>query len=176
MISVVLGDHRTGTSLMMEALGIFMPREWDDPIIVGPSRGDDAYPVQPPGQSVWELNPQSWVRKDLHDRCEGRLVKCIRNGRNLFIPGRDYRIVVMRRNDEARVASARRMGMIGRSGLGRHVQLLHELDLDYSVVDFDQLIDSPLEQFTRLARDGWPIDPAICAAVVKPEWRRFTSQ
>lgn len=182
---IVSGFMRSGTSMMMRALeaggleAVYSTRRDEE---MNARWGDADYK---PNDSYYELDAEDYLRGDLGERYEGKLVKCLWGGALRLAPG-DYRVVFMRRP-----ASEIRISLMAFFGSDYAATQFPDLDkaMDGAVavlrdrksfrsVDeiryHDVLID-PLKVFRGLAENGWPIDPDKAAAVPSHTKARFNN-
>lgn len=176
---IVSGYMRCGTSAMMQALiaggmdasysktrAEKMNEKWGEP--------DKVHGYQPNGE-YYELDPMDYSALDFPQDHEGKLIKCLWKGAAMINNGQ-YRCVFMRR---PRVEIERSLtAFFGQptaaiahpyfdASIDKLVQTIRDRRSFLSVdeVFYGDMVADPLPVFERLARNGWPIDPAKAAQV-----------
>lgn len=180
---VVSGFMRSGTSMMMQALeagGLEAAYSMRRDEEMNARWGDADYK---PNDNYYELDAEDYLRGDLSERYDGKLVKCLWGGTLRLAPG-DYRVVFMRRPaSEIRVslmaffgsdyAAAQMPDLDGM--MSAAVAVLRDRRSFRSVdeVRYHDVLADPLKVFRGLAENGWPIDPENAAAVPSHSKARF---
>ncbi len=136
----------------------------------------DAHHPYKPNTEYFELDPADYLAGDFPKGYEDKLIKCLWRGCAIVAPSQNYRCIYMRRPREEI-----RRSLVAFFG-GRHKETERE-DFDASVdrmvavirdrrsflsVDeiwYAEVLDDPLRVFTRLADNGWPVDPYSAAKV-----------
>lgn len=134
-----------------------------------------------PNDSYYELDAEDYIRGDLHQRYDGKLVKCLWGGIMRLPPG-EYRGVFMRRP-----ASEIRTSLMAFFGSDCAVRQFSDFDRTMeTVIDvlrdrrsfksvdvlwYRDVLERPRECFASL---NWPIDVDAAAAIPTREKARFT--
>lgn len=162
---VVTGRHRTGTSMMMQAISQCIPTVFDmqHEIFIRSRELDPLYNPNPNGY---------WNTKTLpHDHPEA-LVKCSIMNWPFVNPG-NYKIIWMQRNEYERKLSMNRS--FGSDSNMERFYIMGEsilLNLNTIQLNYSDVVNKPLQTFEMLQQNGWPIDPKICSSVIDPNlWR-----
>lgn len=185
MLYIVSGFMRTGSSMMMQALeaggleAVYSKRRDED---MNARWGDADYV---PNDSYYELDGEDYMRGDLEQRYEGKLVKCLSGGVIRLPPG-DYRVVFMRRPaKEIRISllaffgsdyAATQFPDLDRA-MDNVVAVLKDRKSFRSVneIQYHDVLADPLKAFRDLAYSGWPIDPEKAAAIPQVSKARFVN-
>lgn len=134
---------------------------------------------QPNPHGFYALDDASeFARPDFAEEYAGRLVK-LPPGMALRLPVGDYRVVFMQRAPAQILASMATMQPYIRFGTEPAIwfyakvrdALILAMQARGAVVDvvkYADVIASPIAAFTALKAAGWPINPALAAAVVDP--------
>jgi len=185
MLYIVSGFMRTGTSMMMQALeaggmeavysakrNAEMNARWGQPDYL-------------PNDNYYELDGEDYLRGDLEQRYEGKLVKCLWGG-VLRLPPGDYRVVFMRRPAaEIRISltaffggddAARQFPDLDKAMDGI-VEVLKDRKSFRSVdvVEYRDVLADPAKVFRSLKSAGWPIDPVKASAIPSRDKARFVN-
>lgn len=185
MLHVVSGFMRSGTSMMMQALeaggmeAVYSKRRDEE---MNARWGDAEYK---PNDSYYELDHEDYLRGDLGQRYDGKLVKCLWGG-VLRLPPGDYRVVFMRRP-----AAEIRTSLLAFFGSDYAARQFPDLDkmLDtvidilrdrksfrsVDVLRYREVLDNPFAAFTKLRNSGWPINVRAAAQIPARDKARFTS-
>ncbi len=184
MIYLVSSLHRSGSSMMMRCLSAGgMNIMWDNSqeelnILYG--QGD--YIPNPNG--FYALDEGEFMRPDFVDEYDGKLVKCPWQMLHK-VPKHAYQLVFMLRAPVEIQASMQRFtpgsvwdeevmtwfypectGAIFR-------RLTARGDFAITRVNYANVVQNPLGEFTKLKNAGWSIDTEQDAAMVQPELKRF---
>lgn len=183
MIYVVTGHPRSGTSMMMAALraggldAVYsLEREQHFE-----NKKEQASGFNPSG--VWELELAD-IKTRFPGAYDGRLVKLVWDWVRYMGPHEPgYRVVMMSRDPEevhqsyeAAIGGARlqiRHNYMQRAGLILNDIKCHSDVRSISRRWYADVVYDPFDCFSRLADEGWPINPRKAAAVVRPELYRF---
>lgn len=162
---IVTGRHRSGTSMMMYALSQFI-NPIIDPLFEQEIRNREL-------DSNYDPNPNGyWVSKEMPNLQSENLIKCHMYNWSK-IPYGDYKIVWMIRDENQRKASFSRS--FGDDSNFVSVYESNEIILNsfsHIKLNFEDVIQNPIDCFTILQQNGWPIDPIICAERIDPLlWR-----
>lgn len=175
MLYIVTGNMRSGTSMMMHAVGQSMPLVYDD---VGEWRGAD-YPPQPHDfyDCIEKRNAPGFP--DVYD---DQVVKIfIFELLKMPVGDTPRSVIYMERPIAESVASFYKAFKLPndapppamREDHEYNVETLQKRGYDVLNVRFRDVIDDPYTQFKRIADHGWPIDPAKAALTVDPNWYRI---
>jgi hypothetical protein len=180
---IVSGIHRSGTSMMMWALGQSLPVYWyprQNEKLFQPHEDQRCY--EPP-----ECDHQSdsfpW-----HPLYAGLLVKCFANQiRNLckddpahVANARTHNVLYMTRDyDAIALSQFKAFGQDMNITTEKYWELVEEdivalnkqPNVELTVMKYEEVVKAPLHHFEVLKERGWPIDPEKCAAIVKPNVR-----
>lgn len=180
---VVTGWIRHGTSMMMrclEAGGLEAAYDAKRDASMNRRLGDGDY--QPNEDGFMELSAEQYKAADFPGAYEGKLVKCLRQG-VLNLPSDNYRMIYMRRDGEECRQSVQAIfstnvpadfaEMVERETARIMGIMQQRRDCRVSEVWYRDAVERPRETFTKLAADGWPIDPVKAAAMVDPSKYRF---
>ena len=138
-----------------------------------------------PNDNYYELTAQDYVRSDLIERFDGKLIKCLVGG-VLKMPVGEYRVAFMRRPAaEIKMSltaffgsdtAASRHGDLD-SMLNSSIELLRDRRsfLSVDVIDYQDAVLYPLPVFERLVESGWPIDPVKAARIPTPQKARYVN-
>jgi hypothetical protein len=181
VLYIVSGFMRCGTSMCMQALeaggldAVYSKRRDEE---MNKRWGDADYR---PNDNYYELDVEDYVRGDLQQRYDGKLVKCLWGG-VLRLPLGEYRVVFMRRPaEEIRMSlmaffgsdyAARQVPDLDRS-MDNVINVLRDRR-SFKSVDvlwYRDVLERPRECFASL---NWPIDPDKAATVPSREKARFT--
>lgn len=167
---IVTGPPRSGTSMMMGALHVSgypahysLDRERElqshdklyNPMFYEPPIGwiGQPYPEEP--FSV-KMVGRAWINFHLANLNPDHIIVCTRGG-------------------VAHRQALRATGLYGEGGkdwfVPRLIDDVEVLGYTYTLAPFEQIIDSPIEYFTELAR-YIPIDPSLAAGVIDPSQPR----
>lgn len=174
---------RSGTSMMMDALeaggleAVYSARRDEQ---MNARWGDADYT---PNDSYYELDAEDYLRGDLGERYDGKLVKCLWGGALRLAPG-DYRVVFMRRP-----AAEIRVSLMAFFGSDYAAAQFPDLDkaMDGAIavlrdrksfrsvdeVHYRDVLADPLKVFSGLVESGWPIDPDMAADIPNHAKARF---
>lgn len=181
---IVTGIHRTGTSMMMLALGQCIPVYWyarENEVKFQP--GDGQRCLEPP-MADHEAGTFPW-----HPLYAGMLVKCFCNKiQNLCIEDpvhvanqRTHNVVYMTRDYDAICKSQFRafgqdLGITSEEYwnlVQEDIKALNKQpNVNLSVFRYESVVANPLFYFNELKEKGWPIEPAKCARVINPQHER----
>jgi hypothetical protein len=137
-----------------------------------------------PNDRYYELDAEDYLRGDLEQRYDGKLVKCLWGGIVRLPPG-EYRVVFMRRPaDEIRMSLLAFFGSEAAAiqqlpSLDRTMDTVVSILKDrrsFKSVDvlwYKDVIDNPRETFASL---NWPIDVEKAAAVPNRSRARFSAR
>lgn len=181
MIYLVGGFMRSGTSMMMrclEAGGLEAVYSTERDAENEARWADDKY--HPNEGGFCELRAYEYRDPGLLDRCEGKLVKCLRRGPLRLPEGRQYSIIIMRRDGEEIRQSAQAIfsadlprsygDEANRLIDGVAAELRKRPNWHVQQVKYRDVVECPRLVFRAL---DWPIDADRAAAVVRPELCRF---
>lgn len=115
------------------------------------------------------------VTSVFHLQYDGKLIKCpIRDV--LKLPVDNYKVILLSRNPaEVRASMAKWIPFQswGKAEVLTYFQdeyltalktkMLERGDMDIIEVQYRDIVNSPLDTFTLIQSNGWPIDPALCA-------------
>jgi len=174
MIYIVTGNMRSGTSMMMHAVGQSMPLVYDD---IGEWQGE-GYKPQP--HDFYDCIDTKNV-PGFPDIYAGQAVKIfIFELLKMPVGDTPRSVVYMERPIQESLESFYKAFNYPRDGVPPAMREDHEYnmqalrELGYSVlhVKFRDVIEDPYTQFKRLAYHGWPIDIGKAALTVDPNWYR----
>lgn len=178
-VYLVTSLHRSGSSMMMRGLiaggmqGVYgANQDW-----LNVEAGRPGYQPNPHGFYALD-DPSEFARPDFAEEYAGKLVK-LPPGMALRLPAGNYRAVFMQRAPAQILASMASMSPYGLFGTEPAIwfyakvrdALALALQARGTVVDvvkYADVIASPITAFTALQAAGWPINPALSAAVVDP--------
>lgn len=178
-VYLVTSLHRSGSSMMMRGLiaggmqGVYgNKQDW-----LNVEAGRSGYVPNPHGFFALD-DPSEFARPDFAEEYAGKLVK-LPPGMALRLPVGDYKVVFMQRAPAQIFASMEAMSPHGLFTLEPAIwfyakvrdALILALQARGAVVDvvkFADVMASPVAEFTKLSVAGWPINPALSAAVVDP--------
>lgn len=178
----VSGYMRTGTSMMMcalEAGGMDAAKNTQRDEYLLKRFGDDRF--HPNAGGFYELNMRQYTQDGFPRMYGGMLIKLLWGALPLVVAG-DYKVVFMRREyDEVAESYDATFGesiphpRVQFMGLMNDALGVLEVrrDMDVTVVNYQDVLDDPLDVFTRLVANDWPIDPVAAAAIVDPAQHRF---
>lgn len=184
MIYLVSSFHRSGSSMMMQALiAGGMAARWDgEQDAMNVTCGRDGYKPNPAGFFATRRDVFGWP--DFVRDYDGWLVKCPYNLLRT-LPRHDYRLIFMLRNPaEIRASMA---AVTPGQTWGNNEALTHFYDLasealltalrergDMAVttVWYGEVVTEPARVFGELVMAGWPIDAGAAAGVVDPAQHR----
>lgn len=184
MIYLVSSFHRSGSSMMMEALAAGgMDASWDsEQDALNALWGRDGYRPNPAGFFATRDDAFAWP--DFVPEYDGKLVKCPFR-RLLQLPQHDYRLIFMlRAPTEIRASMATATPLTSWStnealtylysevGGALQAKLVQRGDMDMLPVWYGDAVKQPLATFEAIADAGWPIDPQAAMAVVDPAQHR----
>jgi hypothetical protein len=180
MLYIVSGYMRTGSSMMMRALeaggleAVYSTRRDEE---MNKRWGEPDYL---PNDSYYELDAEDYMRGDLEQRYDGKLIKCLAGGALRLPPG-DYRVVFMRRP-----AAEIRMSLMAFFGTDQPATQHGDLDKamdnvvailrdrkSFRSVDELQYHDVLRDPRAAFASLGWPIDVEKAAAIPQKHRARF---
>ena len=187
-IFMVTGFMRSGTSMMMKALGA-----GGMPLAYEPKRdemnqrfGDSDY--QPNEGGFYEMERETYQHPDFPLPFKGRLIKglvgCLQR-----LPVAKYKIVMMMRDPEEirqsyeaffnkpcpNIGGRKFTNKNYQKAIEEHIeQIDNRLDAEVLIVNYREVVEDPEKRFRFLLNWGrWPIDPIKAAAVVNPDKCRF---
>jgi hypothetical protein len=183
LLYVVSGMMRSGTSMCMEAIeaggmeAVYSKRRDEE---MNKRWGDADYK---PNDAYYELDAEDYLRGDLEQRYDGKLIKCLWGGIIRLPPG-EYRVVFMRRPTEEI-----RMSLLAFFGTDDAIQQFASLDKamdnvisilrdrrSFKSVDvlwYKDVLDNPRKAFASL---NWPIDVEKAAAIPNRSRARFSDR
>jgi len=175
----VSGYMRSGTSMMMQALvaGGLEPAFNKSRENMNQQFGDEDY--KPNAKGFYELNRSQYRALDFPKAHEGKVLKCLYGGINKIIAG-DYKIVFMMRNfEEIRQSYDAFFDTDATLDVDQYTAIMantigilqQRRDVDLTVLNYRDVIDNPVKEFTKLAH--WGINVEEAAKVVDPELLRF---
>lgn len=181
MLYIVSGFMRTGTSMMMRALeaggleAVYSKRRDQE---MNARWGDADYL---PNDSYYELDSADYLRGDLEQRYDGKLVKCLWGGVIRLPPG-EYRVIFMRRPaEEIRTSLLAFFGSDSAAtqfpDLDRAMDSIIAVLRDrrsfrsVDVLHYKDVLKDPRAAFASL---DWPIDVEKAAAIPTMDKARFT--
>ena len=145
--------------------------------------GDGMY--KPNADGFMEMSAEDYRAKDFPKAYEGKLIKCLRHG-VLKLPAGEYRIVYMRRDGEECRQSAQAIfsaalmpefaEIVDRETETISGILEQRRDCKVVQVWYRSALENPLDTFTHLVNEGWPIDPVKAAAIVDESKCRFRKE
>lgn len=178
-VYLVTSLHRSGSSMMMRGLiaGGMQGVYGEDQDWLNVSAGRPGYQPNPHGFYALD-DPSEFARPDFAEEYAGKLVK-LPPGMALRLPVGDYRVVFMQRAPAQILASMLAMSPLDLFTLEPAIwfyakvrdAMILAMQARGAVVDvvkYADVIASPLTAFTSLQSAGWPINPALAAAVVDP--------
>jgi hypothetical protein len=174
MLYVVSGFMRSGTSMMMQAL-----EAGGMEAVYSQARNTEmnerfGEPDYLPNDNYYELDPADYRRRDLGERYDGKLIKCLWGGM-MRMPPTECRIVFMRR--PAREINVSLLAFFGQAGGPPPLQLDREMEaclailrdrrsfLSVDEIWYADVVNDPAKVFTALRDAGWPIDVGRSAQV-----------
>ena len=177
---VVTGFPRSGTSMMMKCLMAGgMDAVYDtemDSKNIEYGKGD----YQPNPGGFYALSDLTALkRSDFAGAYSGKLVKVFA-GMAIRLPPGDYKIVVMRRDPDEIIASMREFLPGPQLFVYEPAAHLYEVIFPalierletqgrrVTVIEYAKVVENPQAEFDRIAKAGWPIDPAKAAQCVDP--------
>ncbi len=178
-VYLVTSLHRSGSSMMMRGLiaggmqGVYgADQDW-----LNVSHGRPGYQPNPHGFYAMD-DASEFARPDFAEEYAGKLVK-LPPGMALRLPPGDYRVVFMQRAPAQILASMATMQPYSLFGTEPAIwfyakvrdAMILAMQARGAVVDvvkYADVIASPVAVFTALQSAGWPINPALSAAVVDP--------
>jgi len=181
LLYIVSGFMRCGTSMAMEALeagGLEAVYSTKRDAEMNARWGEADYL---PNDRYYELDAEDYLRGDLAQRYDGKLIKCLWGG-VLRLPPGDYRVVFMRRSaEEIRVSLMAFFGsdhaarqfpdldktMDGVIGILRDRRSFHSVD----VLHYTDVLADPRQALASL---NWPIDVDKAASIPRREKARFS--
>jgi len=185
LIYIVSGFMRTLSTGMMRAIeagGIPAARNKVRDKLIGQT-GDEHYQMNP--ESLYELHRSEYWAEDFPDKYEGMVVKFIRSGPlRLKAADNPYRVVFMWRDyEEIRQSLQAWMKRPERADElveeAKHVMplvsgiLRQRRDVVLTELWCRDVWDRPLDAFTKLVNEGWPIDPNKAAATIDSKLCRY---
>jgi hypothetical protein len=174
---------RSGTSMMMEALSkggleaAFDPKR--DEFVS--KCADGLYRPNPRG--VFEISFAEYSETGFPLRYEGKLIKVFPEGlSNLAL--HQYRVVFMLRDPEEirqsyeamfSTITSRRVQLNNyRQKMDAAIDYLKSRsDVQLNILEYRNVVQNPVSEFSYLRSEGWPIDPEKAASVVDPNLYRF---
>lgn len=141
------------------------------------SHGRPGYQPNPHGFFAMD-NAREFARPDFAEEYAGKLVK-LPPGMALRLPPGDYRVVFMQRAPAQIFASMAQVTPYNLFALEPAIWFyakvrdalilaLQARGAVINVVKYADVMDSPVAEFTKLSAAGWPINPALSAAMVDP--------
>ena len=194
MIYVISGARRTGTSMLMQAiykgtktLGLMVADIEAWAYLVDHKRTDGYHP-NPNG--AYEVGTMAYQEPAfLRSIPPSSLIKILFDGLPI-LPRGEYKIIFMERDVEEIRASIKRVKEYLKDGDTTSEELTKYLpfscfrpynqveidhvkgicearsDIDLTVVNYNDVINDPLKEFSRLQALGWPIIPGVCAGTI----------
>jgi len=178
---IVSGYMRTGTSMMMSALeagGLetaFNPNRDK----MNEQHGDKDY--KPNLNGFYELDRTEYQQYGFPKMYEGKLLKCLWGGISKFCAG-NYKIVFMKRDtEEIRQSFEAFFNTQAPPTLKQYDELMQDTidlinvrsDMDLIILQYRNVINNPLKEFTKLKDFGLPIDVSKAISIVNPQLYRF---
>lgn len=170
MIYVVTGLPRTGTSMMMRALeggGMTVYRDTAlETKIMSNALTTQTYNPNPNGYYAMSL-----IGKDI-TQFDNLVIKPQIN-EITFPISLPYKMILMKRNEVDRAASYTKAFNLTVPNI--FFQLLADLEAKYQplVINYEDVIASPIKEFLKIKQDGWPITAANMVNFVDPNLKRF---
>ncbi|MGB1320761.1 MAG: hypothetical protein ACPG5L_07510 [Vibrio gallaecicus] len=169
---LVSGVMRSGTSMMMHALGQSIPVYWRPRENEEKWQGIGHHCYEPP---IEDQNAESFP---FHPLYAGNLIKCFYTRIMNLTESSQFYIVYMLRDYEEIKESMKRVfetdnpirerSVYESTTQGQIKALSQKKNVNLTVFNYQDVLDRPLEAFVLLRENGWPIMPDKCAAVVQP--------
>lgn len=142
------------------------------------SYGDEHYQPNPNG--FYEPSGEDVRRLNFPLQFEGKLVKIMVQRIETIAVG-DYRLVLMQRDPEEIRQSFEAFTGNKAKDIERYdelfahtlKQLQNRKDMDITVLQYREVVESPDVSFNTLANNGWPIDVSKAVSVINPDLYRF---
>lgn len=170
---LVSGVMRSGTSMMMHALGQCIPVYWR------PRENEEKW--QGVGHHCYEppIEDQKAESFPFHPLYAGNLIKCFYTRIMNLNENSQFFIVYMLRDYEEIKESMKRVfetdspireKEIYDKTTQSQIKALEEMkNVNLTVFDYKDVLERPLEAFNLLRQNGWPIHPEKCATIVDPD-------
>jgi hypothetical protein len=179
MIYLVTGFMRSGTSMMCECLeaGGMSVVKSEARDRFGAAHGDEHYAVNPNG--LYEPNPRDMQSPGWPRQHDGKALKVVFPWLNALAVHQYKAVAMLRDAEEIRQSfegafgksiPLERIRQASKEGLEK---LNNRRDVQLICLCYSEVVSDPLGAFGLLGSQGWPIEPAKAAAVVKPELYRF---
>ena len=186
-VYLVTGYMRSGTSMMMRALGAGGMDLAYDPARdeMNEQWGDESY--KPNEGGFFELSSASYKSADFPLAYKGKLIKAL-FGALYRLPVWKYNIVMMVRDpEEIRQSYEAFFSKACPRVAGKPFaedsyydtvrwwsgQLDNRRDVRLTLLHYRTVVENPVGSFLKLKNNGWPIDAYAAAHVVNPELCRF---
>ncbi len=184
MIYVVSGMIRSGTSMVMRALKAGGMAVYWDKTHEADLRAQ--YPKERNPGGYWEPSPEEREECNFPLQAEGMAVKiCAPWLRLGIMPPAEYRILIIRRHPQEIGASIVQLLKEPLSRGDQHVLANYDDLMDKAeavcwnrkdvvsiqTIHYDGVLATPRAYFESLRLNGWPIDDAKAARIIKPKLR-----